>query len=264
MWKDSYVFVYDCRVDRMVAHPMRPDLVGRPLMHITDNNGKFIFKELCKASSVVAGRWDRNDVAIRRHTLQKFEEVTARGKDKGRVFGDDGLVGLHGPCEFIERHRFRALVVSPRVDFGGFRVRHATDLLDLPVGFRLDLIQVTHTIAADSGGLAVTFRQEAFRDLPPFADHSIVDLRAHAFIVVDPLEPDIEQFDTKHSNLLGSLGKDLLLDQFASLLDRHQSPHIQLPSRVGHEGVAQRHAILGGADDLDQLMLGDGVAGLAA
>ncbi len=29
-------------------------------------------------------------------------------------------------------------------------------------------------------------------------------------------------------------------------------------------GVAQRHAVLGGADDLDQLVLGDGVAGLAA
>ena len=45
-WKDSYVFVYDCRLDRMVAHPMRPDLVGQPLMQITDNNGKHIFKEL--------------------------------------------------------------------------------------------------------------------------------------------------------------------------------------------------------------------------
>ena len=51
VWKDSYVFVYDCRLDRMVAHPMRPDLVGRPLMQITDNNGKVIFKELCKAGS---------------------------------------------------------------------------------------------------------------------------------------------------------------------------------------------------------------------
>src|SRR4029077_13639823 len=128
----------------------------------------------------------------------------------------------HGPCEFIERHRFRALVVSPRVDFGSLRVCHATDLLDLPIGFRLDLVQVAYTIAADPGGLAVTFRQEAFRDLPTFADHSIVNLRTHALVVVDPLEPDIEQFDTKHANFLSSLGKDLLPDQFASLLDRHQ------------------------------------------
>ena len=34
--------------------------------------------------------------------------------------------------------------------------------------------------------------------------------------------------------------------------------------RVGEQRIAQRHAVLGGADDLDQLMLGDGVAGFAA
>jgi cytochrome c len=56
-WKDSYVFVYDCRLDRMVAHPMRPDLVGRRLMQITDNNGKVIFKALCKAGSDPRGGW---------------------------------------------------------------------------------------------------------------------------------------------------------------------------------------------------------------
>jgi cytochrome c len=57
VWKDSYVFVYDCRLDRMVAHPMRPDLVGRSLMQISDNNGKFIFKELCKAGEDPRGGW---------------------------------------------------------------------------------------------------------------------------------------------------------------------------------------------------------------
>ena len=56
-WKDSYVFVYDCRLDRMVAHPMRPDLVGQPLMQITDNNGKHIFKELCKTGAEPRGGW---------------------------------------------------------------------------------------------------------------------------------------------------------------------------------------------------------------
>src|SRR5215472_15168633 len=152
---------------------------------------------------------------------------------------------------------------SPRVDFGGFRVRHAANLLDSPVSFRLDLIQVTHAITTDSGGLAVAFRQEAFRDVPPFADHSVVDLRAHAFIVVDPLKPNIEQFDTKHSNFLRSLGKDFLLHQFASLLYWYQRPHIH-PSRIARDGVAQRNAILGGADDLNQFMFGDGVTGLAA
>jgi hypothetical protein len=57
VWKDSYVFVYDCRLDRMVAHPLRPDLVGRPVMQITDNNGKLIFKDLCKSGDAKRGGW---------------------------------------------------------------------------------------------------------------------------------------------------------------------------------------------------------------
>ena len=57
VWKDSYVFAFDCRKDKMVAHPMRPDLVGRAILQITDNNGKFIFKELCKAGSQSGGGW---------------------------------------------------------------------------------------------------------------------------------------------------------------------------------------------------------------
>jgi cytochrome c len=57
VWKDSYVFVYDCRQDRMIAHPMRPDLVGKPIMQITDNSGKYIFKELCTAGNKPHGGW---------------------------------------------------------------------------------------------------------------------------------------------------------------------------------------------------------------
>lgn len=57
VWKDSYVFAFDCRLDKMVAHPMRPDLVGRSIMQITDNNGKYIFKEMCKAGSQPRGGW---------------------------------------------------------------------------------------------------------------------------------------------------------------------------------------------------------------
>ena len=57
VWKDSYVFVYDCRKDRMIAHPLRPDLVGKPILQVTDNSGKYIFKELCKAGSEPRGGW---------------------------------------------------------------------------------------------------------------------------------------------------------------------------------------------------------------
>jgi signal transduction histidine kinase len=55
VWKDSYVFVFDCRQDRMVAHPLRPDLVGRPILQITDNAGKYIFKELCRVGAGPGG-----------------------------------------------------------------------------------------------------------------------------------------------------------------------------------------------------------------
>ena len=57
VWKDSYVFVYNCAKNVMVAHPLRPDLVGRPLLQIKDSNNKLIFKELCAAGSKPRGGW---------------------------------------------------------------------------------------------------------------------------------------------------------------------------------------------------------------
>jgi cytochrome c len=60
-WKDSYVFAFDCRRDRMIAHPIRPDLVGRPIMQITDSNGKYVFSELCKAGALPRGGWVEYD-----------------------------------------------------------------------------------------------------------------------------------------------------------------------------------------------------------
>ena len=66
VWKDSYVFAFDCRHDQMVAHPIRPDLVGRPILQITDDNGKFLFKELCKAgrTPVVPGSSTHGHVRV--------------------------------------------------------------------------------------------------------------------------------------------------------------------------------------------------------
>lgn len=57
VWKDSYVFVYDCRLDKMIAHPIRPDLVGRSILQIKDNSGRLIFKDLCKAGAQPHGGW---------------------------------------------------------------------------------------------------------------------------------------------------------------------------------------------------------------
>jgi ribosomal protein L35 len=50
----------------------------------------------------------------------------------------------------------------------------------------------------------------------------------------------------------------------ATLLDRHQGTDIRSRSASVNSASRKRHAILGRADDLDQLVLGDRIAGLAA
>ena len=82
-------------------------------------------------------------------------KIAIRGQYQRSVVSDDGLIGLHGAGKFIERHSFRTLIIRTRVDFCGFRIRQTADLLNLTVGFRLDLVQVAHTVTANSGRLAV-------------------------------------------------------------------------------------------------------------
>lgn len=57
VWKDSYVFVYDCGADKMVAHPMKADLVGKPILKINDKKGKPLFQDLCDAGKKAGGGW---------------------------------------------------------------------------------------------------------------------------------------------------------------------------------------------------------------
>jgi cytochrome c len=57
VWKDSYVFVYSCRENVMIAHPLRPDLVGKPILQMKDDKDKALFKEMCKASARRDGGW---------------------------------------------------------------------------------------------------------------------------------------------------------------------------------------------------------------
>lgn len=57
VWKDSYVFVYSCRDNVMIAHPLRPDLVGKPILQMKDDKDHFIFQELCKAGAGKKGGW---------------------------------------------------------------------------------------------------------------------------------------------------------------------------------------------------------------
>ncbi|ALG68116.1 cache domain-containing protein [Beggiatoa leptomitoformis] len=60
VWKDTYVFAYDCKGDKMVAHPMAPALVGQPVLAMKDKakeNAKELFKELCAAGEGAKGGW---------------------------------------------------------------------------------------------------------------------------------------------------------------------------------------------------------------
>jgi len=57
VWKDSYVFVFSCRDNRMIAHPLRPDLVGKPIMQMEDEHGNMFFEQLCEAGEGSDGGW---------------------------------------------------------------------------------------------------------------------------------------------------------------------------------------------------------------
>ena len=57
VWKDSYVFVYSCRDDVMIAHPLRPDLVGKPILQMRDDKDHPLFQDLCKAGANPNGGW---------------------------------------------------------------------------------------------------------------------------------------------------------------------------------------------------------------
>lgn len=57
VWKDSYVFVYNCQQDKMIAHPFRPDLVDKPILQIKDTKGTPLFEKLCEAGKKDHGGW---------------------------------------------------------------------------------------------------------------------------------------------------------------------------------------------------------------
>jgi cytochrome c len=56
VWKDSYVFVWDCAADKVVAHPV-PANRGLTISTITDKAGKPIGKMMCAAAEKPHGSW---------------------------------------------------------------------------------------------------------------------------------------------------------------------------------------------------------------
>ena len=58
VWKDTYVFVVDCDKKVIVAHPIKPELVGQDYASLKDTKGKNVFPEgWCDAAKKPAGVW---------------------------------------------------------------------------------------------------------------------------------------------------------------------------------------------------------------
>lgn len=57
VWKNTYVFVYDCKADKAIAHPT---LIGKTILNIKDKKDNAVFggdKGLCQAGQKEGGGW---------------------------------------------------------------------------------------------------------------------------------------------------------------------------------------------------------------
>jgi len=57
VWKDTYVFVLDCAKGVMAAHPLKAELIGKPLAGLKDIKGNPAFELLCAATQSSSGTW---------------------------------------------------------------------------------------------------------------------------------------------------------------------------------------------------------------
>jgi hypothetical protein len=57
VWKDSYIFVLDCTKGVMAAHPMKAELIGKPVAALKDVKGNPAFALLCVATQSPSGTW---------------------------------------------------------------------------------------------------------------------------------------------------------------------------------------------------------------
>ncbi len=56
-FKDTYVWVLDCKNGTDAAHPFKPKLVGMALMGLRDTTGKLFFAEMCDGVKQPGGDW---------------------------------------------------------------------------------------------------------------------------------------------------------------------------------------------------------------
>jgi len=57
VWKDTYIFVFDCAKGTIAAHPMRPDLIGKDATSLRGTHGRKFFPKLCQATTSPSGVW---------------------------------------------------------------------------------------------------------------------------------------------------------------------------------------------------------------
>ena len=55
VWKDTYIFALDSETGVILAHPIKPALIGKNLMALKDVEGTMIFVELLKAAKSPTG-----------------------------------------------------------------------------------------------------------------------------------------------------------------------------------------------------------------
>lgn len=55
VWKDTYIFALDSETGVILAHPIKPALIGKNLMGLKDVEGTMIFVELVKGAKSPSG-----------------------------------------------------------------------------------------------------------------------------------------------------------------------------------------------------------------
>jgi cytochrome c len=56
VWKDTYVWLNDLD-GNMLAHPIKPDMIGKNWMDLKDKEGKLFFKELIETAKSKGSGW---------------------------------------------------------------------------------------------------------------------------------------------------------------------------------------------------------------
>ncbi|MBW1722930.1 MAG: cache domain-containing protein [Deltaproteobacteria bacterium] len=57
VWKDTYIFAIDIDKGTVIAHPIKPKLIGKKLVGIKDVNGKMFFAEFLKIAKSSGEGW---------------------------------------------------------------------------------------------------------------------------------------------------------------------------------------------------------------